>query len=105
MRAALVFILLAVLCFVAQSRKRRKSPVRYTCLEKIEGTLSKEASKTCKSTANCSKATVKAGLKKIKIWGCSSCVDFKKKMIAYDASVGVECKECDTRADLCNKDL
>ena len=103
MRAALFFILLAVLCSVAQSTK---ISVSYTCLEKMEGTLSKDASGTCKSTANCSKATVnKAGLKTVKIWGCTSCVDFKKNMVAYDASVDVECKECDTRADLCNKDL
>ena len=105
MRAALFFTLLAVLCSVAQSRKRRKSPVHYTCLAKIEGTLSKDVSGTCKSTANCSKATVKAGLKTIKIWGCYSCVYLEKKIIAYDASVSVECKECDTRSGLCNKDL
>ena len=82
----------------------------------LRGTVNKNFSKlhlsrknapgTCKSTANCSKATVnKAGLKTVKIWGCTSCVDFKKHMVAYDASVDVECKECDTRADLCNKDL
>ena len=102
MKTIVLTLLVAALCIVGDAWMPT-GPVQYTCLQRTQtsSSSSEGTDSLCRTTDNCTKTTVKMGAGEMTIWGCNSCAVMRNWM----GDMEMECKECEQRMDLCNRDI